>query len=129
MLFIKNIILKKLNKKFSHKFIKSFRIVETINKQIYRLIFFSFYRIHDVFHVFYLKSYKKWKDDNIVLKYFFSKLFDDDEISEMKKILQKKSIRKSFIIWLNKKADQRNIMNECHVMWLFIILKIAKIVY
>jgi hypothetical protein len=57
MLFIKNIKLKNSSQIFSHKFIESFRIVETMNKQIYRLILLLFYRIHDVFHVFYLKSY------------------------------------------------------------------------
>jgi hypothetical protein len=87
MLFIKNIKLKNLNQKFSHKFIKSFRIVETMNKQAYRLIFFSFYRIHDVFHVFYLKSYKRRKDDNIISEYSSSELLDDDEVSEVEKIL------------------------------------------
>jgi hypothetical protein len=40
MLFIKNIKLKNLNQNFLHKFIKSFRIIETMNKQTYRLIFF-----------------------------------------------------------------------------------------
>ncbi len=101
MLFIKKIKLRKSSQKFSHKFIKSFRIVEIMNKQIYRLIFFSFYRIHDVFHVFYLKSYKKRKNDNIILKYFFSKFLDDDEINEIKKILQKK-ISKKIIYYLLK---------------------------
>jgi hypothetical protein len=86
MLFIKNIKLKNLNQIFFHKFIKSFRIVEMMNKQIYRLILF-FYRIYDVFHVFYLKSYKRRKNDNIISKYFFSELFDDDEINEVKKIV------------------------------------------
>jgi hypothetical protein len=52
MMFIKNIKLRKSNQKFLSKFIKSFRIIELIDKQVYRLILFSFYRIHDVFHVF-----------------------------------------------------------------------------
>ncbi len=101
MLFIRNIKLKNLNQKFSHKFIKSFRIVETMNKQIYRLILFSFYRIHDVFHVFYLKSYKRRKDDNIILKYSSSELLNDNEINKIKKILQKK-ISKKIIYYLIK---------------------------
>jgi hypothetical protein len=111
MLFIKNIKLKNSNQKFSHKFIKSFHIVETMNKQIYRLILFSFYRIHDVFHVFYLKSYKKRKDDNIISKYFSSELLDDDEISEIKKILQKK-ISKKIIYYLIKWKDWSEKYNE-----------------
>jgi hypothetical protein len=65
-----------------------------MNKQIYRLILFSFYRIHDEFHVFYLKSYKKQKNDNNISKYSSFELLDDDEINEIKKILQKKSNKK-----------------------------------
>jgi hypothetical protein len=111
MLFIKNIKLKNSNQKFSHKFIKSFRIVETMNKQIYCLILFSFYRIHDVFHVFYLKSYKRRKDDNIISKYLSSELLDDDEINEVKKILQKK-ISKRIIYYLIKWKDWSKKYNE-----------------
>jgi hypothetical protein len=48
-----------------------------------------------------LKSYKKRKNNNIILKYSFSKLFNDDEINEMKKILQKK-INKRIIYYLIK---------------------------
>ncbi len=112
MLFIKNIKLKNSSQKLSHKFIKSFRIIETMSKQAYRLISFSFYRIHDVFHVFYLKSYKRRKDDNIILKYSSSELLDDDEINEIKKILQKKISKKIIYYLINEKIDQRNTMNE-----------------
>jgi hypothetical protein len=111
MLFIKNIKLKNSNQKLSHKFIESFRIVETMSKQIYRLILFSFYRIHDVFHVFYLKSYKKRKDDNIISEYFSFELLDDDEINEVKKILQKK-ISKRIIYYLIKWKDWSEKYNE-----------------
>jgi hypothetical protein len=111
MLSIKNIKLKNSNQKFSHKFIKSFRIVETMNKQAYRLILFSFYRIHDVFHVFYLKLYKRRKDDNIISEYFSSELLDDDEVSEVKKILQKK-ISKKIIYYLIKWKNWSEKYNE-----------------
>jgi hypothetical protein len=107
MLFIKNIKLKNSSQKFLHKFIKSFRIVETMNKQMYRLTFFSFYRIHDVFRAFYLKSYKRRKDDNIISKYSSSK----DEINEMKKILQKK-ISKKIIYYLIKWKSWSKTYNE-----------------
>jgi hypothetical protein len=70
-----------------------------MNKQIYRLILFSFYRIHDVFHVFYLKSYKRRKDDNIISKYSSSELFDDDEVNEIEKILQKKNQQKNHLLF------------------------------
>jgi hypothetical protein len=72
-----------------------------MNKQAYRLIFFFFYRIHDVFHVFYLKSYKRRKDDSIISEYSFSELLDDDEVSEVEEILQKK-INKKIIYYLIK---------------------------
>jgi hypothetical protein len=111
MLSIKNIKLRNSSQKFSHKFIKSFRIVETMNKQAYRLILFSFYRIHDVFHVFYLKSYKRRKDDNIISEYFSSEFLDDDEISEVEKILQKK-ISKKIIYYLIKWKDWSEKYNE-----------------
>jgi hypothetical protein len=111
MLFIKNIKLKNSSQKLSHKFIKSFRIVETMNKQIYRLILSSFYRIHDVFHVFYLKSYKRRKDDNIISEYFSSELLDDDEVNEVKKILQKK-ISKRIIYYLIKWKNWSEKYNE-----------------
>jgi hypothetical protein len=110
MLFIKNIKLKNSSQKFSHKFIKSFRIVETMNKQVYRLILF-FYRIHDVFHVFYLKSYKRRKDDSIISEYFSFELLDDDEINEIRKILQKK-INKRIIYYLIKWKNWSEKYNE-----------------
>jgi hypothetical protein len=72
-----------------------------MNKQIYRLILSSFYRIHDVFHVFYLKSYKRRENDSIISKYLSSELLDDDEVSEVKEILQKK-ISKKIIYYLIK---------------------------
>jgi hypothetical protein len=111
MLSIKNIKLKNSSQKFSHKFIKSFRIVETMNKQAYRLILFSFYRIHDVFHVFYLKSYKRRKDDNIISKYSFSEFLDDDEVNDIKKILQMK-ISKKIIYYLIKWKNWSKKYNE-----------------
>ncbi len=101
MLFIKNIKLKKSSQKFSHKFIESFRISKTVNKQIYRLILFSFYRIHDVFHVFYLKSYKRRENDSVISEFLSSELLDDEEINEIKKILKKK-ISKRIIYYLIK---------------------------
>jgi hypothetical protein len=111
MLSIKNIKLKNSSQKFSHKFIESFRIVETMNKQAYRLILFFFYRIHDVFHVFYLKSYKRRDDDNIISEYFSFELLDDDEVSEVEKILQKK-ISKRIIYYLIKWKNWSKKYNE-----------------
>jgi hypothetical protein len=108
MLFTKNIKLKNSSQKFFHKFIKSFRIVETMNKQIYRLIFLLFYRIHDVFHVFYLNLYKRRKNDHMISTYSFLEFLDDDEVSEIKKILQKKIIKKIIyylITWKSRSKE------------------------
>ncbi len=111
MLFIKNIKLKKSSQKFSSKFIKLFCIIELINKQTYRLILFSSYRIHDVFHVFYLKSYKKRKNDNIISKFSFSEFVNDENIDEVKKILKKK-ISQNIIYYLIKWKDWFEKYNE-----------------
>jgi hypothetical protein len=101
MLFIKNIKLRKSSQKLSSKFIESFRIIELINKQAYHLILSSFYRIHDVFHVFYLKLYKRRKNDNNILKFLLSELVNDENINEVKKILKKK-ISQDIIYYLIK---------------------------
>ncbi len=82
-----------------------------MSKQVYRLILFSFYRIHDVFHVFYLKSYKRRKDDNVISKFFSSELLDDEEINEIEKILKKK-ISKKIIYYLIKWKNWSEKYNE-----------------
>jgi hypothetical protein len=82
-----------------------------MNKQAYRLILFSFYRIHDVFHVFYLKSYKKRKDDSVISKFLSSNLLDDEEISKVEKILKKK-ISKRIIYYLIKWKNWSKKYNE-----------------
>jgi hypothetical protein len=111
MLSIKNIKLKKSSQKFSHKFIESFRISKTMNKQVYRLVLFSFYRIHDVFHVFYLESYKRRKDDSVISEFFSSELLDDEEVNEVEKILKKK-ISKKIIYYLIKWKNWSEEYNE-----------------
>ena len=57
MLTIKNLKQKRLNKKLSHKFVNSFRIVDKIKTQTYRLLLSIIYRIHNIFHISLLKSY------------------------------------------------------------------------
>ncbi len=111
MLFIKNIKLRKSSQKLSSKFIKSFRIIELIDKQAYRLILFSFYRIHDVFHVFYLKSYKRRESDNIISEFSLSELVNDENISEIEKILKKK-ISQDIIYYLIKWKNWSQKYNE-----------------
>jgi hypothetical protein len=111
MLFIKNIKLKKSSQKFSLKLIKLFRIIELIHKQTYRLILFSCYRIHDVFYVFYLKSYKRRKNNNIISKFSFSEFVNNENIDEVKKILKKK-ISQNIIYYLIKWKNWSEKYNE-----------------
>ncbi len=64
----RNIITKRPNKKLDTKFLKPFKIVETKGKQIYKLNLSQIYsRIHNIFHVLLLKSYKQ-RPGNILSK-------------------------------------------------------------
>lgn len=91
MLSTKNLKQKRLNKKLFHKFIESFRIVEFIDKQTYRLLFLNIYYIHIVFHMSLLKIYKRKKCDDDKLFLFNSELFDDNLKYKIKKVLNKKT--------------------------------------
>ena len=57
MLSIKNLKQKRFSKKISHKYVKSFRIKNKSETQIYRLILFNIYRIYNTFYVSHLKLY------------------------------------------------------------------------
>ena len=63
LLSIKNFKQKRSNKKLSHKFIKSFRMKNKINEQTYCFTLFNIYRIHNTFHISFLKSYLHRADD------------------------------------------------------------------
>ena len=78
LLLIKNLKQKRLSKKLSHKFIKSFKMKNKIKKQMYRFTLSNIYRIHNIFHVLFLKSYLH-RADNIKTKTMIqaSKLIDD----------------------------------------------------
>jgi hypothetical protein len=59
-LCVKNIKFRKFFKKLNYKYYDSYEIEKLINKQAYKLILFKNMRkIHNVFHVFLLKSYKE----------------------------------------------------------------------
>ncbi len=57
LLNFKNIHIFKSSKKLDHKYYESFEIEEFIEKQAYKLRLFYTFEIHNVFHVFLLKSY------------------------------------------------------------------------
>ena len=63
LLSIKNFKQKRSNKKLLHKCIDLFRIKNKINEQTYRLILSNIYRIHNIFHVLFLRSYPHRADD------------------------------------------------------------------
>jgi hypothetical protein len=59
--------MKRLNEKLDIKFLNPFRIIEAVNKQIYRLKFSSIYfRFHNVFYIFLLVFYRNKKDRILV---------------------------------------------------------------
>ena len=79
MLFAKNLKQKRFNKKLSHKFLNSFRILKSLDTQTYRLTLFSTYKIHSIFHVFLLKFDRRRKNNLTVLNMFFSEIIDDQK--------------------------------------------------
>ncbi len=91
LLNFKNIHIFKSSKKLDHKYYESFEIEKLIEKQIYKLRLFHTFRIHNVFHVSLLKSYKKRFDDVITS---FSIMINEEKHDEMKLILNNKLYRK-----------------------------------
>ena len=57
LLLIKNFKHKRFSKKLLHKFVKSFRMNKKVDEQTYCLILFNIYRIHNIFHILFLKLY------------------------------------------------------------------------
>jgi hypothetical protein len=101
LLNFKNIHIFKSSKKLDHKYYESFEIEEFIEKQIYKLRLFNTFRIHNVFHVFLLKSYKKRFDDIITSS---SIMINEEKHDEIKLILNSRLYRKRlqyFVKWLN----------------------------
>ena len=94
MLFIKNFKLKKISKKLSNKFINSFKIVKIVKTQTYRLILFDTFKIYSIFHVSYIKSYKRRSNDDVTLTLFLFELIDNQLKWKIKKILKKKFFEK-----------------------------------
>jgi len=79
MLLTRNLKQKRLSKKMSHKYVKSFRIKNKIRTQAYRLILLNIYRIHNIFHVLLLKLYLHCVDDKQAKQMLqVSKLIDNE---------------------------------------------------
>jgi hypothetical protein len=91
LLNFRNIHIFKSSKKFDHKYYESFEIEKLIEKQTYKLRLFNTFRIHNVFHVSLLKSYKERFDDVITSS---SIMINKEKHDEIKLILNNKLYRK-----------------------------------
>ena len=89
LLSMKNLSQKRSNKKLSHKFAESFHIQDIVRKQAYCLHLLTHYRIHNVFHVSYLKSYNQRLNDQTTLKLLSSELINKSKEYEVEEILEK----------------------------------------
>ena len=87
ILFTKNFKNVRLKKKLFYKFTRFFEIKNVVESQIHRLCLFDQWRIHFVFHVFFLKSY--YTNVNIVFSAEMV-LVSEDEKYEVKNILKNK---------------------------------------
>jgi hypothetical protein len=101
LLNFKNIHTSRSFKKFDHKYYESFKMQNLVKKQTYKLSLSHTFRIHNVFHVLLLKSFKRRFDEVITS---FSIMIDKKRHDEMKLILNNKLYRKRlqyFVKWLN----------------------------
>ena len=120
MLFAKNLKQKRFNKKLSHKFLNSFRILKSFDTQTYRLTLFSTYKIHSIFHVFLLKFYRRRENDSTMSNMFFSEIIDDQKKWKIEEILKKRTRKDTIfhqIKWIDysdeyiKRIEKKNIKN------------------
>ncbi len=101
LLNFKNIHTSRSFKKLDHKYYESFEMQNLVEKQTYKLSLLHTFRIHNVFHVFLLKLFKKRFDEMITL---FSIMLNEKRHDEVKLILKNKLYRKKlqyFVKWLN----------------------------
>jgi hypothetical protein len=101
LLNFRNIHISKSSKKLDHKYYESFEIEEFIEKQAYKLRLSHTFRIHNVFYVSLLKSYKERFDDVIAS---FSIIINEEKHDEIKLILNSKLYQKRLkylVKWLN----------------------------
>jgi hypothetical protein len=101
LLNVKNIKITRSFKKLNHKYIKSFKILLSIDKQTYRLrLFRSYDLIHNVFHVSLLELFKARFDESSTL---LSILVEDEKHYEIESILDSRIWHKKlqyFVKWL-----------------------------
>jgi hypothetical protein len=101
LLNFRNIHIFRSSKKLDHKYYESFEIEEFIEKQAYKLRLSHTFRIHNVFHVSLLKSYKERFDDVIASP---SIIINEERHDEIELILNSKLYRKRLqylVKWLS----------------------------
>jgi hypothetical protein len=92
LLNFKNIHTSRSFKKFNHKYYESFEMQNLVQKQAYKFNLSHTFRIHNVFHVFLLKSFKKRFNEVITS---LSIMINEEKHDEMKLILNNKLYRKT----------------------------------
>jgi hypothetical protein len=101
LLNFKNIHTFKSFKKLDHKYYESFEMQNLVDKQAYKFSLSHTFQIHNVFHVFLLKSFKRRFDEMITS---FSIMINEKRHDEVKLILNNELYRKRlqyFVKWLN----------------------------
>jgi hypothetical protein len=101
LLNFKNIHTFKSFKKLDHKYYESFEMQNLIDKQAYKFNLFHTFWIHNVFHVFLLKSFKK-RFDEVITSFLI--MINEKRHDEVKLILNNKLYRKKlqyFVKWLS----------------------------
>jgi hypothetical protein len=112
LLNFKNIHTSRSFKKLDHKYYESFEMQNLVKKQTYKFNLFHTFRIHNVFHVFLLKLFKKWFDEMITS---FSIIINEKKHDEVKLILNNKLYQKR-LQYLVKWLSWSNIENQ----WIYI---------
>ena len=120
MFFTKNLKNVRSKKKLFYKFMKFFEIKNVVESQIYRLCLLDQWRIHFVFHIFFLKLY--YTNANIVFSAEMI-LMNENEKYEIKNILKNKKSHKNFII----SCVERNFLFVKIIKFLNIIWRMRRI--
>ena len=109
----KNIKIKR-NKKLKRKFFESFKIFECIENQIYRLNLLKRWRIHNVFHVSFLKKFNVNRRESAQTSQFseFFYRIEDIELNEnmkmkiTKKFYEIETIKNNKIFKIDEISDK-----------------------
>ncbi len=102
LLNFKNIHTSRWFKKLDYKYYESFEMQNLVKKQTYKFNLSHTFRIHNVFHVSLLKSFKKRFDEMITS---FSIMINEKKHDEVKLILNNKLYQKRLNILSNDWVD------------------------